>query len=213
MLFEQLSIGGDRNFAYLIGDPESREAAVVDVGYNPQMVVDRLSDLELTLKYLIGTHDHYDHIDELPAVQQACGGKIVMHESVERCDIGLAHGDSLMVGPIEIRCIFCPGHTPDHICLLVGGTKLIAGDALFVGKIGGTSTPEQAQTQYDHLHSQLMTLDDSVEVYPGHDVGVRPSSTIGDERRTNPFLLRESFEDFLWLKENWAAYKAEHGIQ
>ena len=114
---------------------------------------------------------------------------------------------------MRIRIIHCPGHSPESIGLLVDETKLISGDELFVGKVGGTGSEDQARTQYDSLHGRFMTLDDAVEVWPGHDVGVQPSSTIGHERRTNPFLLRESFEDFLWLKRNWAQYKKEQGIQ
>ncbi len=213
MIFEQISIGDDRNFAYLVGDEQAGEAAAVDVGYNPGKMAERIKALGLELKYIIGTHDHDDHIGGHAELKRQCGGQTVMHTSVSGADVRLDDGDALHVGGIPIRVIFCPGHTPDHIALLVNGEKLIAGDALFVGKIGGTSTREQAKTQYDHLHGKLMKLDDAVEVYPGHDVGVRPSSTIGDERRTNPFLLRESFEDFLWLKDNWARYKIEHGIQ
>ena len=88
----------------------------------------------------------------------------------------------------------------------------MTGDTLFVGKVGGTDFKEGARTQYASLHEKLMILPDDTEVWPGHDVGVAPSSTIGHERETNPFLLRKNFEEFVDLKRNWVAYKKEHGI-
>ena len=92
--------------------------------------------------------------------------------------------------------------------------KLLTGDILFVGKIGGTgpyfpgSDPRQ---QWDSLH-RLMGLDRSTEVWPGHDYGVEPSSTIGAEIDTNPFLMMKTYEEFLYLKEHWAEYKKTHNI-
>jgi glyoxylase-like metal-dependent hydrolase (beta-lactamase superfamily II) len=93
-----------------------------------------------------------------------------------------------------------------------GGDKLVTGDTLFVGKVGGTNSSGEARAEYESLHGKLMALDDAVEVFPGHNYGVRPSSTIGAERRTNPFLLRDSFDSFLDLKIHWLDYKREHGI-
>ena len=87
----------------------------------------------------------------------------------------------------------------------------MTGDTLFVGKVGGTDFGKGARQEYDSL-KKLMKLDDDIEVYPGHNFGVKPSSTIGHERTTNPFILTHSFESFVELKQNWLAYKKEHGI-
>ena len=89
---------------------------------------------------------------------------------------------------------------------------MFTGDTLFVGKVGGTDLVDGARKQFDALHSRLMRLPDSTRVLPGHDVGVRPESTILHERETNPFIVRTRFEDFVDLKRNWARYKEEHGI-
>ena len=98
------------------------------------------------------------------------------------------------------------------MCVLVNG-KLMTGDTLFVGCIGGSfSRGPSTENQFHSLFEVIMQLDDSVEVYPGHDYGPQPSSTIGHERTTNPFLQRTNFQDFVWLKEHWDEYKAEHGI-
>ena len=118
---------------------------------------------------------------------------------------------------MKLQIIHTPGHTGDSLCVLAEGPgavgKLVTGDTLFVGKVGGTGFGDDARAEYDSLHDKLMILSDDVEVWPGHNYGVEPSSTIGNERKTNPFLLRESFEDFVDLKRNWLQYKAEHGIK
>ena len=90
---------------------------------------------------------------------------------------------------------------------------MITGDTLFVGKVGGTDLGDSARDEYHSLFDKLLKLPDQTQVWPGHDYGVRPSSTIADERRENPFLLCSSFEDFVDLKRNWTKYKQEHGIK
>jgi len=104
-----------------------------------------------------------------------------------------------------------PGHTPDSICLYVGDA-VITGDTLFVGKVGGTDLGNGAKTEYDSLHEKLLILPDDTRVFPGHDYGTAPQSTIANERETNPFLAQPNFSAFVGLKQNWAAYKEEHGI-
>jgi len=113
----------------------------------------------------------------------------------------------------RIEVLFTPGHYLDSICLLVNGEKLITGDTLFVGCIGGSSSQgSSSEKQFDSLFKVILALNDPVEVYPGHDYGPTPFTTVGHERVHNPFLQRTSFQDFMWLKEHWDEYKAEHGI-
>ncbi len=88
----------------------------------------------------------------------------------------------------------------------------MTGDTLFVGKIGGTGTEAAARAEYESLTKVLLRLPDATTVWPGHDYGCRPSSTIGLERRTNPFLLCEDFQAFLELKIGWAELKRRHGL-
>ena len=100
----------------------------------------------------------------------------------------------------------------DSMCVLVD-KELVTGDTLFVGKVGGTYSRRDAEVEFASL-KKLLELADDIRVWPGHNYGVKPTSTIGEERQTNPFLLRiGDFEAFFWLKENWAAYKLEHGIK
>jgi glyoxylase-like metal-dependent hydrolase (beta-lactamase superfamily II) len=121
--------------------------------------------------------------------------------------------EELPLGNLRLRFLHTPGHIPDHVCVLAEG-KVLTGDILFVGKIGGTgpnfpgSDPGQ---QWESLQ-RLMRLDPATEVWPGHDYGATPSSTIGREIAANPFLLCKTFEEFLHLKAHWAEYKKLHQI-
>ena len=213
MIFQQIKAGGDRNFGYLIGDEETKTAAVVDPSSNPDALYQAAKGHNLKIEYIFGTHGHGDHTGGIAALKEKTGAKVVMHKSSYfNSDVQVVDGDTLKLGKLEFKIIHTPGHTPDSMCIFVGN-KLITGDTLFVGKIGGTSTTQEAQTEYNSLFNKLMNLDNSIEVYPGHDYGVAPTSTIGNEKQTNPFLLRKDFKDFKWLKDNWAAYKLEHGIK
>ena len=208
MIFEQIRCGGDRNFSYLLGDEESLEATLVDPGYGPEMLVERVRARGLRLLWILNTHGHSDHTGGNDTVRRLTRARLAAFGGG---DVPLQDGDRLPLGRREIQVIHTPGHTGDSICLLIDG-KLFTGDTLFVGKIGGTQDPRSARLEYDSLHERICTLPRETEVWPGHDYGVRPSSTIGDELRENPFLLRESFEAFLDLKNNWAEYKRIHGI-
>lgn len=210
MIFEQIRIGADRNFAYLIADEQSREAAIVDPAFDQPKVLAALASRDLELLYVVNTHGHGDHSGGNAVMAESTGAKVVAHPLGRDPDIAMGDGDELAVGSLTLRFIHTPGHTEDCLCILVED-KLITGDTLFVGKVGGCFGAE-AEVEYHSLHDKLMTLPEGIEVWPGHDYGTAPSSTIGNEKRTNPFILRESLEDFVWLKENWAQYKREHGI-
>jgi glyoxylase-like metal-dependent hydrolase (beta-lactamase superfamily II) len=211
MILEQIRAGGDRNFAYLIGDEDSGDAAVVDPANGGEEILRLAAEKGLSLRYVINTHGHYDHTGDNSLVAGRSGA-VVAGYGVSEPGIDVRDGDVLMLGSLELRVIHTPGHTGDSICILAGGQALITGDTLFVGKVGGTGFGEDARQEYDSLHTKLMTLPEDVVVYPGHDYGVRPVSTIGDEKRTNPFMLRDGFDSFVDLKRNWQAYKREHGI-
>jgi len=213
MIFRQLNAGGDRNFSYIIADEQSKEAAVIDPGLPLSEVTRFLTEKGLKLKYIINTHDHYDHMGGNKVLADTTGAKIAMHESAYSThDIDLKDGDVLNLGTFPLRIIHTPGHTRDSICIYAGN-ELVTGDTLFVGKVGGTGYGQDARNEYDSLHDKLMTLPSETGIWPGHDYGVRPSSTIGDELGENPFILCENFETFVELKRNWLEYNRKHGIK
>ncbi len=216
MIFEQIRVDGDRNFAYLIGDDATREAAIVDPSYAPERVLERATRQGLSVRYVISTHSHPDHIVGNAYVLERTKASEELHESSPHpSHLRVKDNGELAVGAISLRFLHTPGHIPDHVSVLVGGAKLLTGDILFVGKVGGTgghfvgSDPKQ---EWESLQ-RLTKLDASSEVWPGHDYGVAPSSTIGNEIANNPFLLCKTLEEFLYLKESTGpSTKKAHNI-
>ena len=212
MIFHQIDAGGDRNFAYLIADRDGGAAALFDPPPERDIYLPLIEKHGAKVEYIIITHGHQDHTWGVDAAHQQTGGTVVAHTANPvDAQVRVDDGDTLPLGELTLKIFFTPGHSDDSICILAD-KKLITGDILFVGKVGGTDFGENARKEYDSLHNKLMTLDDDIEVYPGHNFGVKPASTIGHERTTNPFLLQGSFEEFVDLKRNWLAYKKEHGI-
>lgn len=209
MIFEQIRTGGDRNFAYLVGDEASRQGALVDPSYAPQSCLAHAREHSLDVVYLINTHTHFDHTNGNEVVQRKTGARLVCwgHGG----DLSVQDGDTLPLGSLPLKFIHTPGHTDDGLCILVEG-HLITGDTLFVGKVGGTDYDAGARTEYQSL-KKLISLPGETTVWPGHDYGTAPSSTIAHEKETNPFLLCRTFEEFVDLKMNWLEYKRQHGIR
>ncbi|HTY75347.1 MAG TPA: MBL fold metallo-hydrolase [Candidatus Nanoarchaeia archaeon] len=198
MFFKQISQGGD-NFSYIIADEISHEAAVVDSSFNMDELTRIIKTEGFSLKYIINTHGHSDHTAGNLELRSTLGGQIVAHKlSRIRYDLSVEDGDTLEVGKIQIAIIYTPGHTTDSICLLADTKKLLTGDTLFVGECGRTDLPGgDSKAMYDSLFNKLMKLGDEVEVYPGHDYGSKPYSTIGDEKRSNYVLQPRSLEEFV----------------
>jgi glyoxylase-like metal-dependent hydrolase (beta-lactamase superfamily II) len=202
LFFRQIKHIGD-NFSYIIADEGTNEAAVVDPSFNGDVIVRLATKNGLCIRYVINTHQHSDHIMDNSEIKSRFNSEIVAHKlSKTEKDIEVGEGDTLKVGELIIKVIHTPGHTPDSICLLID-KKLITGDTLFVGECGRTDLPGSSSVEmYNSLFNKLMKLDDDVEVYPGHDYGSRPHSTIKDEKRTNYILEKRSLNEFLeFMKE------------
>ncbi len=198
MFFRQIKALGD-NFSYIVADEDARQAAVVDSSYNAREILRVLQAEGFTLKYVFCTHGHSDHVSGNGALRSALGGEVVAHaRSAVAADVRAEDGDVFSVGSVSMKVIYTPGHSADSICLLVGGRVLLSGDTLFVGECGRTDLPGgDSRSLYVSLFGKLAKLPDDVEVYPGHDYGARPSSTVGEERRTNYVLQPRSVDEFV----------------
>jgi glyoxylase-like metal-dependent hydrolase (beta-lactamase superfamily II) len=202
MFFKQVIQQGD-NFSYIIADDTTKEAAVVDPSFNADAIIRILRDQNLNVKFVINTHDHSDHTASNEDFRSNFGAKVVAHKLAHvNKDVSVVEGDVIRVGEIVIKVIHTPGHTQDSICLLVDD-KLLTGDTLFVGECGRTDLPGgSAEDMYHSLFGKLMKLDDNIKVYPGHDYGPKPYSTIGVERRTNYTLQKRAVDEFIaFMKE------------
>ena len=205
MYFKQVPLGPMANFSYIIGCPETKVAAVVDPAFEPERLLALAQEDGYEIGYIFTTHKHSDHTSGHRKMARATGAKVVVHEADAAAlrdhsipvHIEVVHGQIIQVGKIDVRVLHTPGHTPGGICLLVGGGKLLTGDTLFVGDCGRTDLPEgSAEDLFRSIQERLKSLDDDVEVFPGHDYGPSPTSTIGSEKETNPTMRAESLEEF-----------------
>ena len=186
------------NLVYLVVDPGSKEAMVVDSGWETAPIIRAAEEASVNVKFVVATHEHFDHTTTTEELARRLGAKVVAHENspIEH-DLTVADGQELRFGRKGVKVIHTPGHTEDSICLY-DGKNLFTGDTLFIGTIGNFGR-ETAQEMYDSLHGIIMKLPDSTMIYPGHDYGEVPSRTLGEEKAANPFLLTRDFRSFLSL--------------
>ena len=212
MFLKQFLIGGDRNYAYLVGDENSREAVVIDPSYNPEVISDFAKNNDYSIKYIFNTHDHSDHTNGNSVIEKITGLKpLIFGDTESTTGIKVCNNTSFKIGNLDVKVLHTPGHTKDSICILAEDA-LFTGDTLFVGKVGGTYTESEAKAEFYSLHEKLMVLPNATRVFPGHNYGTATESTIEKEKQTNPFLMQATFEAFMDLKINWAEYKLKHGI-
>jgi hydroxyacylglutathione hydrolase len=216
LIFEQLRAGGDRNFGYLLGDRETRQGVLIDPSYSPDAFVQRASAQGLTVTHVINTHGHPDHTNgNAKAVELTAAPVAAFADSLLISpDLGLADEEELDVGGLRLQFLHVPGHCPDHLVVYEPSWRvLITGDLLFVGKVGGTTNDDDARTEWASLRRLIDRIPDDATVWPGHDYGVRPSSTIGLERATNPFLRCADLAAFIALKRDWPTVKQRLGLK
>ena len=204
--FKQLELGPMQNFIYLIGDPATREAAVVDPGWEIPRVLRTAADDGYRIVKVFVTHHHFDHVMGLGELLRAVDVPVVVHrkdaplvkgEPGSRKPVG--GGETIPVGAIAVQLLHTPGHTPGSVCLLVDG-RLLSGDTLFINGCGRCDLPGGDPRQlFESLSKTLKVLDDSTTLCPGHNYADTPTSRLGDEKRSNPFLAAPTQDDFLRL--------------
>ena len=217
--FVQIHLGGDRNFCYLLGDNKSGDAAAVDPGFKSAQFAAAAADRGLKIIKILITHGHSDHAEKAGELARITGATIYAgNEEKVSNSVALNDGDRLALGNKVVVAYHTPGHTPGHVCYLFE-KKLLTGDLLFCGKVGGTGPyfpGSSPGAEWESLQ-RIMGLPDDVQIFPGHDYyggqGIMQHSTVGYEKKHNPFLLCKNFEAFRHLKDTWDAYKAKHGIR
>ncbi len=209
MEIEQMKVGSMDVFCYIVSCPRTKEALVIDSAGDEERVVERIKQKDLNLKYIVNTHGHPDHSCGNGKVKALTGAEIVMHELDDQmfnseqgremarqwgftpsppADMTVKDGDEIVMGDVSLKVLHTPGHSPGGTCLL-GDGNLFTGDTLFVGGIGRTDLPGASMSQFmKSIKETLLTLPGETIVWPGHDYGAKPSSTIDEENRTNPFL-------------------------
>jgi glyoxylase-like metal-dependent hydrolase (beta-lactamase superfamily II) len=213
----QLEIGPMANYVYLIGDPETREAMVVDPAWEVPAILRILDEDGMKLVGALVTHYHPDHIggdlmghkiSGVPDLLAQRPVKIYMHKEeapyvrqvlgLESSDFVKVDGETTVtVGRIPVRIIHTPGHTPGSQCFLIDG-NLVSGDTLFIGSCGRVDLPgSNPEDLYYSLTDKLKKLPDETVLYPGHNYAPAATSTIGREKRSNAFMRFTSLEDFL----------------
>lgn len=190
---------------YIVGDPGTRDAVIIDPGEEAELFLRRIATERWTLRAVWLTHAHVDHILGVERVVEAAGVPVYLHpadlplysampeqaawlgirpQQAPAPDHELAEGDVLTVGSVSFEVRHVPGHSPGSVAL-VGRGMAFVGDVLFAGSIGRADLPgADAETLLASIREKLLTLPDETVVYPGHG----PETTIGQERRTNPFL-------------------------
>jgi glyoxylase-like metal-dependent hydrolase (beta-lactamase superfamily II) len=216
LYLKQLELGPMQNFVYLVGDPAARQCVVVDPAWEIDTILDTAAADDMAIIGALVTHTHQDHVGgslaswgmpgRIAGVEELLArvpARVYVHKAEREFLPGLGsdlvrvdNHDTLDVGRLRLTFLHTPGHTPGSQCFLVDG-RLISGDTLFIGSCGRTDLPgSDPGEMYYSLTQRLGALPDDTVLYPGHNYG-GPSSTIGDEKRGNPFMRFPSLGGFL----------------
>jgi len=205
MILKTLVVGPFASNCYIVGSESSRRGIIIDPGAEAKLIIRTVNDLGLTIPLIVVTHTHIDHLGALKSVKDETRAKFALHEAeaglgvfsrmlssmtggslsqLPKPDKLLKDGDTIDIDGLHFTVLHTPGHSPDGISLYGHGI-VFTGDTLFNYGIGRTDFPGCSHDQLmDSIQNKLMTLPDETIVYPGHG----PSTTIGEERRGNPFL-------------------------
>ncbi|MFO7997335.1 MAG: MBL fold metallo-hydrolase [Dehalococcoidia bacterium] len=207
MIVETLVVGPFASNCYVVGSSSTKQGMIIDPGAEADTILRTVEQMGLSVSLIVVTHAHMDHVDALHAVKEKTSAQFALHEAEKELlsaapmrmltSLGLSpfksppqpdrllkDGDRTDVGELHFEVLHTPGHSPGGICLLGHGV-VFSGDTLFNFGIGRTDFPGGSYEQLmKSIHEKLMVLPDETIVYPGHG----PSTTIGDERRGNPFL-------------------------
>ena len=196
MIIKQIASGYMDNFSYIVGCENTRQALVIDPGADVEPIVSMAAKENLDIVTIVNTHGHGDHTAGNAKLKSLTGADIIIHERdgdrYPGADILLSDEKHLRLGDITFDVIHTPGHTPGGICLYARG-NLFTGDTLFVGDSGRTDLAGGDRPTLGRSIRRLMELPDDTVVWPGHDYGPNPSSTLGWEKRNNVNAIEYGF--------------------
>ncbi len=203
LYLKQIEVGPMQNYIYLVGDREKHECVMVDPAWEVGRVLNEAEKDGMKVTGALVTHAHFDHVNGLDDFLTRVKGKIHCHkdeaEFLKKWHSDLkpmSDGDKLAVGGAEITFLHTPGHTPGSQCFLVSD-QLVSGDTLFIQACGRCDLPGGDAEQMYYSLKRLASLDEKVVLYPGHNYSDETTSTIGQEKRTNPYLQSANLQDFL----------------
>jgi len=204
---KQIEVGPMENFVYLIGDTEKRECVMVDPAWEVSRVLDIARSDDMTVKAGLVTHTHFDHVNGVEELIEKASCKIYVNKNevsflknVQSDLKPVEGGDKVKVGNFEITFLHTPGHTPGSQCFLIEN-RLVSGDTLFINACGRCDLPGgNAEEMYDSLQT-LGKLDSNTVLLPGHNYADETTSSIGKEKRENPYYQFGSVRDFLAMRQ------------
>ena len=198
MIVHQLQVGNMQNFTYVLEDEETSEAIILDPSWDLDEIKRIIEKNNLKIKYIVNTHHHFDHTLGNESMAKETGAKIIQYvTSTLKHDIPVSDGEKIKFGNSELDVLYTPGHSKDSMCL-VGDGKIFSGDTLFVGTCGRVDLPGGDARELNHsLVDTLRKLDDNLLMYPGHNYGTTPTSTIGEQKRTNLVMQPRKEQEFL----------------
>ncbi len=203
-LIHQVGIGPADNFIYFIGDPETKQMAVVDPAWDVPQIRQIVADLGYQISAIWLTHGHSDHTNGVAELLESNPVPVYissLEASSLRPDvpglIDVNDGDTLQVGEIHFDVIHTPGHSPGGQCFL-HGNQLIAGDTIFIDGCGRCDSPiSDVKAMFNSIHNRVMTLADDTVIYPGHNYGPMPTDTLANQKKTNLFRVATNGESFI----------------
>lgn len=215
--FKQLELGPMQNYVYLLGDPTTHEAAVIDAAWDIDAVIETAEADGYRITHDLVTHFHPDHLGGGFMGHNVAGaaelvGRLPVRVVLHKAEMPFVHritglsdgdvlavegGDEITVGNLTVKLLHTPGHTPGSQCFLVGDA-VVSGDTLFIGSCGRVDLPGSSpEDMYRSLHDVLGALPDDTLLFPGHNYAAANKSTMGDEKRTNPLMRFRNLSDFL----------------
>jgi glyoxylase-like metal-dependent hydrolase (beta-lactamase superfamily II) len=201
MFVGQRIAGHMANFTYLVGDPATKRALLIDPSFDATIGLKLAEEHGFTIEAVLDTHEHFDHCRDNAVAKHRTGAKVMAHRlaDVPEKDIDLEDGQIVKVGELKVKVLHTPGHSPGSVCYVVG-KHCFTGDTLFVGNIGRIDLPHSSpRDMYDSLFHKVTKLPEDLVVDPGHDYGPTPTSTIGRELRENPYLKPAEFQRWFAL--------------